>query len=295
MIKKGFKIAHLSDLHISHISFHIKNFFSKKWLAVANLLISRKKNFSAQQLLELPQLLKDLHIDLVIIAGDMTSSSSSIEFTYARHLLNDIEKNNIRVLALPGNHDNYTQKAHQNKTFYKYFTNNISPNGPLYDLHLAKDGIEAHYLWKEWYYVGLDCSIATSLFSSRGLFSERIEQNLYHLFDKLPKDSKIILVNHFPLFSPVSSRKILLRHEALERFLQKYPNIIFYLHGHTHQHIFSDLRHQSYPIILDSGSAAHNSVGSFNVLELLDHQCIIDTYKRREKKWMTTTQKTITV
>ena len=93
----------------------------------------------------------------------------------------------------------------------------------------------------------------------------------------------------------VSSRKILLRNKALEECIKRYKNIVFYLHGHTHQHIFADLRKNGYPIILDSGSSAHNSIGSFNVLELFDHQCNIDVYRRKDKKWNTAEKKQIEI
>lgn len=285
MSKKSYKIAHISDLHISDISWNIHHFFSKRWIAIANLLLSRKKQFSFPQLWEFPQLLQNLSIDTLIVSGDISSSSSQKEFSIGHKLFSAIQEKGIQILAIPGNHDNYTKKAHQDKTFYKYFTNTLSNNGPLYDLHLSQDGIETFHLWENWYYVGIDCSIATSLISSRGLFSENLEKNIDTVFEKLPQNSRIIFVNHFPFLDQVSPRKTLLRKEALALSIKKHKNIVFYLHGHTHQHFFTDLRPKGYPVVLDSGSAAHNSIGSFNIIELVDHQCTIDIYQRKDKTW----------
>ncbi|KPK33026.1 MAG: hypothetical protein AMS24_02460 [Chlamydiae bacterium SM23_39] len=280
------KIAHISDLHISKISLSLSQFFSKRWIGNVNLLLLRKKIFKIQQLLLLSEIFKKENIDYIIVSGDITCTSFKKEFEIAQQLFQEMEKTS-KIFFIPGNHDHYTKTAHKNKTFYKYFENKKGKNEIEKIFCLKKDKIEAHLLKNRWWYVGLDTALATHLLSSRGLFSEILEKNLISLLKRIPSDENIILVNHFPLIASEGTLKSLKRAKKLEAIIKKHTNIKLFLHGHTHKHKITDLRKKNLPIILDSGSTAHNNLGKWNLLEFNENRVNISIYdwEKKTNKW----------
>jgi calcineurin-like phosphoesterase family protein len=180
----------------------------------------------------------------------------------------------MRVFAIPGNHDQYTQQAYKNQTFYDYFDSRFSN-----EMSLKMDKISSCYLGNQWWLLGMDTALATSWISSSGCFSEQIECNLVKLLSAIPSDHHVVLMNHFPVFKPESPRNKLIRKDALKALLHKFHNIRFYLHGHTHRHSIADLRPNQLPIILDSGSVSHQKNGTWNMLEMGNNTCRVQGYQ----------------
>lgn len=263
------RLAHISDLHFAKATCNPSQFFSKRWLGNLNLILFRKREFLPDHLFSLPALFKQLKVDLVIITGDLTTTSRSQEFEAALNFTREIEKEGISVLTLPGNHDQYTKSAYKQKLFYQFFPSD-----------LKEQGIAVKPLANKWQIISLDMAVATSLASSRGLFSEQLEKKLEETLARIPQDASLILTGHFPFFHPDSPRRALIRGEALGKIMQRFPQIKFYLHGHTHRHTIADLRSSGFPIILDSGSATHVQVGTWNLIDINDKGCEIEMYKR---------------
>lgn len=261
------RIAHISDLHFSKLCLSPLQFFSKRWLGNLNLLCFRRKEFDVQQLAALPSLFKAQKVDLVIISGDLSTTSRAKEFRLAQAFVEKIRAEGIQVITVPGNHDQYTKRAHRKQTFYKYFA---SP--------LKEHGLMVQELPNKWRLIALDSAIATSLVSSRGYFSPKLEETLIKLLSELPKNQPILLVNHFPFFQSQGPRKALARSEALRAILSNDPRIKLYLQGHSHIHTIADLRPSGLPIILDSGSATQRKNGSWHLLDLNEKSCVVEPF-----------------
>ncbi|MES2345906.1 MAG: metallophosphoesterase, partial [Chlamydiota bacterium] len=193
----------------------------------------------------------------LVVTGDLSTTSHPKEFASAKQFLTKIESLGISVHTLPGNHDNYTKRDFAKKTFYQFF------NTPSKDT-----GISIKFLSANFWLITLDTTLATSLVSSHGYFSPKIEKHLEQALQAMPKDAKIILANHFPLFDQESPRKSLRRSNNLRALILKYPQITFYLHGHTHAHCIADLRESHLPIILDCGCTPHKETGAFHIIEM---------------------------
>lgn len=247
-----------------------------------NVLFFRRFFYRPVAINEFVSLLKKLKVEYLIFSGDMTSTSQMGEYEMARNFFLEIEKNGIKILFIPGNHDHYTKKAFINKRFYNFFENLASSSYP--DFCLKYDGVEIIHLKENWWYVGIDTTVATSLLSSRGLFSHDIEDSLIEALKIIPKDNCIIMANHYPFFKNENTRKSLKRGHALKKILEKNPNIKLYLHGHTHRQRISDFRKNGLPIILDSGSLSNKKKMSFNVIDLYKHSCEITLYQKPKKK-----------
>jgi 3',5'-cyclic AMP phosphodiesterase CpdA len=265
------KIAQISDLHFANASLNPLQFFSKRWLGNLNALLSRKKVFCQERLRSLAGLLKEEKVSHLLVTGDISTTSHPKEFSMAQQLFSEIEERGISVHVLPGNHDNYTKRAFRKKTFYKFF-----------DSPLQEKGVFVQPLAAHWWLVTLDTTLATSLISSQGKFSELLHANLLNALSFIPSSDQVILANHFPLFEHESPRKALLGAEKLRELIQEFPNIIFYMHGHTHAHCIADLRNSGLPIILDCGSTPHHKQGAFHLVELEKSRYTVKVFRWKE-------------
>jgi len=285
------KIAHISDLHFYKTHYHPSQFFSKRWIGNINAMFLRKKVFKPDQIWLLPDFFEKLKIDYVVVSGDISSTSLKEEFALAKKIFDEFHKKGIKTFIVPGNHDHYTKKAHRDKLFYDFFKQDGS-NKIEKKFSLKKDGVEAKFLKDGWWFVGLDCTLATSLTSSRGVFSKEIENNFIEVLRDIPKEDFIILINHFPFLKSPVKRKELVRSDYLLKIIQENPNIKIYLHGHTHHHAILDLRDKNLPIVLDSGSSSHNFLGKWNLLEI-DQNINVSVFEWINKKniWQKTQER----
>ncbi len=267
------RIAHISDLHFSKISFNPLQFFTKRWLGNFNSLFSRKKTFIADHLLSLPSLFSELNVDQLIISGDLTTTSRKKEFAQAKKFTDQCVKV-VPTFVIPGNHDHYTKKAYRDKIFYDYFPNTS----------LKNSGVSATSLGHKWWLVELDTTVPTPWLSSHGHFSIEMEKHLESVLKSIPQEDSVLLVNHFPFFNN-EIRKILNRADNLKKLLQQFPQVKLFLHGHTHRQTLADLRGNQLPIILDSGSTTHKHRGSWNLIDISDKGCDVHIYQLKNSSW----------
>jgi 3',5'-cyclic AMP phosphodiesterase CpdA len=265
----AFKIAHLSDLHFSHISYSVAQFCSKRWLGNLNYLLKRKRYFDYFQLEQFPKIIRENKIDLIVITGDLTITGELKEFDKARDFIRKCEKSGAQVLVIPGNHDHYTQRGWKKKIFYDVFPNE----------GLRKEGITKIALNKHWTLVALDTAIATTLTSSRGRFSKEMEKNLEVILSSIPSTHHIILANHFPLFAHEHISRTLERASDLRALLKRFPRLSLYIHGHTHGYCVADLRSNQLPIIADCGSTTSAKRGSWNLIHLSTDALMIQAFE----------------
>jgi 3',5'-cyclic AMP phosphodiesterase CpdA len=277
MIEKPlFRLAHISDLHFFKVGWNPLQFFSKRWLGNLNLFFTRKHALEPDNLTTLLPVFHEKKVDAVLITGDLTTTSHEEEFKLARRFVDSLRGENFKVFPLPGNHDQYTKSAYKRQLFYEHFS-------PTYDQYsLKEDQLTSAYWGDRWWLLALDTAIATSLLSSNGYFSPQLEQKLELALKEIPADHRVILVNHFPIFSTESSRKSLIRKEALKKLIERFPKIKLYLHGHTHRHCIADLRNSGLPIFLDSGSTAQKEGGTWNLIDIGEEGCEIEVFKNSD-------------
>src|SRR5581483_3029689 len=222
--KPYFRLAHISDLHFSKLTWSPSQFFSKRWLGNMNLALARKHTFDPGGLTSLLPVFLERNIDAVLITGDLTSTSHEKEFALAQEFIETLRQEKFKVFTLPGNHDHYTRKAYKKKLFYEFFDASYTPlTDPVSSLSLKEDGLTGAYFGHNWWVIALDTALATSLLSSNGYFSAELEHKLEIALNDLPDDHNVILINHFPLFATESQRKSLLRREALKKLIERFP------------------------------------------------------------------------
>lgn len=269
------RLAHISDLHFGSFSLSPFQFFSKRWIGNFNYLLTRKRQFAYNRLIDLIALLKQQQVTHVVITGDITVTARQIEYEMGSRFVKLLQKAGMAIFVVPGNHDHYTKRSYKKGHFYRLFPTTFDPTCPL---NLKDDRVTYIKLQDKLWLIGLDTALATSPFSARGLFSSTIEENLHKALQAIPSNARVILANHYPFFHNKSGKHELLRGEELESLLKKYPQIALYLHGHTHQRIVADLRASDLPIISDSGSTPHIQSGACHLFEIGDNGIELEVY-----------------
>ena len=269
------RIVQISDFHFTRLTCNPLRLCAKRLIGMANWLINRKISFHEETLAPLPELFQQLKADLVLIGGDLTTTSLPSEFEIAQHFVSQIKE---KKLLIPGNHDNYTESSYRLKRFYQYFANPRKTIEHAVDFFtLREHGIEAHRLGDWGWCVALDTAPATSIASSNGIFSEKLETYLEEALDLL-KNEKILLLNHFPFFQNDLPQHRLRRADALQKAIEKRPNVCLYLHGHTHRHCIADLQSNNLPVILDSGCPVQTN-GTWNLIDLKPDGCTVQPWR----------------
>ncbi len=275
------RIAHLSDLHFAKPTFGLGQVFSKRWLGNLNTLTRRGKAYCNKRPFELIPYLKEIGTQMCLLTGDFTSTGNDQEFALAKNFTQSLDDAGIEWFAIPGNHDCYTAQNMRKNTFYKTFPDQYKTSS----FRLSDARVTDGPLCDGWWLVALDTTLATSLISAEGLFPDALEKLLPTVLDHIPKGQKVLMINHFPFFQHESKRRRMQRGPALQSLLEKSPQVQLYLHGHTHRLCLADLRNSHLPIILDSGSAAHHMLSSFNTLDLKPAACDINVYHWDDKGW----------
>jgi len=285
----GLRIAHISDVHFGHFTLSPLQFFSKRFIGNAHLGLSRWREFAPRRLYHhFARTLVSQNVDLVVITGDLTTTTHKKELGLALDFFHELEEAGLCVLALPGNHDHYTSRAFREKHFYEYFTNDPSPSNPTDRLETQR--LEVYPISRGVWLIALDTAIPTSLLSSHGLFPEALEMRLEQILSALPKEDSIILCSHYPYIDIEQRPKhALQRGEALEALLLRHPQVVLYLHGHTHRHTLADLRETGLPITLDAGSVSLRENPTYNLIDMTRDGCEIEamrgTWRGNHTEW----------
>jgi 3',5'-cyclic AMP phosphodiesterase CpdA len=152
------RIAQVADFHFTKLTWNPFRLLSKRLLGNINWLFKRKKSFSTKQLEPLPDLFKELGVDLVLLGGDFTTTALREEFETSAQFIKKIKQ---PWLAIPGNHDHYTWLSYWGKHFYRYYTNKrkaISHKAEFFNL--KEHGIEGHDIGSNWWVIALDTARA---------------------------------------------------------------------------------------------------------------------------------------
>lgn len=279
------RIAHISDLHFGSFALNPLQFFSKRWLGNFNYLLKRKKEFHYDRLIELIQLFKEEGVTHVIITGDLSVTSRRVEFQMGKRFVELLRKEGVSVFTIPGNHDHYTRRSYRKRRFYKFFDSQFDGVCPL---SLKEDKVTYTKVDEGLWLVAIDTAVATSMVSSQGHFTKEVEANLEKALKAIPREDRVILINHFPFFETEKGKKELVGSESLQTLIKKHPNILLYLHGHTHRQTVADLRPNELPILSDSGSTPLVERGACHLLDFGKKQLglevfrYLDTWERKE-------------
>lgn len=273
----GLRIAHISDLHFGYFSLSPLQFLSKRFVGNIHFGLSRWREFAPKRLFHLfAKTLVSQNVDLVVITGDLTTTTHPKELGHALDFFHELEEADLCVLALPGNHDHYTSRAFREKHFYEYFTNDPSVVKEHFPEQLETERLEVHLISKGLWLINLDTALSTALLSSHGIFPKALEMRLDKVLASIPDEERVVLCSHYP-FIDIEQKPshALERGEALEALIKRHPKVVLYLHGHTHRHSIANLNDINLPIVCDAGSVSLRKEPTYNLIDITQSGCEI--------------------
>lgn len=186
------KIALFSDSHAygGHSSWNA--FFDKRAIGLLNYLYFRKHRHKQELLAKMVSKIIEIKPDIVICAGDLTTSGELTEFdTACRHLQPLVENKNFDMFYIPGNHDYYVEDEKCFKALKETF----------YYLNRGKlkfEDLPISMIIKGINFCFVNVCKPSNLFLSSAVMSK---QNSDYILKWAESDIKMpkVLVDHYPL------------------------------------------------------------------------------------------------
>lgn len=262
-----YKIAHISDLHISSAPHKqpYKMLVGKRIIGALKYYVGNRRVHFANSDFRTKKLLEDIRItnvNHIVCTGDISSMSYESEFKRASEIFFDFSEIN-KFTLIPGNHDRYTNYSYNNNRFEHWFKG-LSPARVSYPfLKELNDKIVL---------IALDASSPTILFDASGKCGLEQLKKLEYLLNSEKLDNKLIfLMLHFGLCGPdkkpVETMFKLRDYRHLIDIIKKSKNKInLTLHGHHHECFYLNYNDLNF---LCSGSATDtNSSCGYNIIHI---------------------------
>ena len=207
----GYRLAHLSDLHVLALDgVRWTRFLNKRITGLANLRGNRSHHHKPALVERLLGSLGAAKADHLVVTGDLTNLALESEFEAVRALFDRAGLSPEQVSVIPGNHDAYTRGAHREKRFETYFREfatsdasfaaAVNHSGPF--PFLRRRGPLALY--------GLSSAVPRGLVISSGIIGDEQRARLAHLRTLAPGATPVLLAHH-PLVNVQSPVKRFLR------------------------------------------------------------------------------------
>jgi 3',5'-cyclic AMP phosphodiesterase CpdA len=264
------RIAHLSDLHLLDSRWSWSALRSKRWVALWNQRINPHRRFTTEPLDKLPEQLCQWQVDWVLMTGDWVATGETEEYVRAGQFADRLAQAGLKLLTVPGNHDQYTQAAYRKERFYQTLSPYCFPTHPVGSVPLNN----------RWTAIGLDTAVPRSCLDSRGSFTAAMEASLR---PALELEQQLIILNHYPLFSSGKPWRDLVGCKRLQQLLYKRSNVRLYLHGHNHKTTIT--QQPCYPPTLDCGSATLLPEPTLRLLDLGETECTTQLAQWIDGNW----------
>ena len=221
------RIALVGDIHHYRLLVPPWRLIGKRLLGQSNLWLHRRHSFNRELLEPVLQRVADTKPDLLLFAGDLTTTSYEKEFQDVAQLLKPVTRD-IPTVAVPGNHDRYTPAAARFKRFERYLTTIAPARYP-----------HTRQLNDRWQLLALNAAVPR-IISARGELGRRqlhdVREQVQHL---TPSDGLVVLC-HYPIKLPPSAAMVSWNHKLndwrrLRRILANCRARVLYLHGHIHK------------------------------------------------------------
>lgn len=268
------KLAHFSDLHVTHFPLS-GGFALKRLAAVASYsLMGRGRHFvdSDQRIAALLADVDDLHVDHAVCTGDLTGVSTEAEFARVGQLFGERSTQPARFTCLPGNHDRYVPGV---EGLFTHHFGALCEGERFPFVKALSDRVTL---------IGLEATRPTSVIDSSGLIGEAQRKKLLDvLTDASLKTRFVIVALHYGLLRSDGSRDSRshgLRddQELLTLLDREDVTVDLVLHGHMHRpYIVQTQRRQ----VVNAGSATDLHVAcGYNVYELNPDQFTVRIARR---------------
>lgn len=265
-IRLVFRLAHISDLHLTPPPVRGIELEPKRWLS--RFAWRRKRHRHSQAALAtLVADLKAQRPDHIVITGDLTNFATSQELRAARLWLEALSPAD-EVTVSPGNHDALAGAGgHERFALWKpWLGDGLRDEGGLDFPQVRVRGPVA--------LVNLCSATPTALHLAQGVLDAAQLERLPQILRRLAGEGlfRVLLIHHPPSAGVVSRRKALRQAPELAAILRA-EGCELVLHGHAHEASMSTLAGPEGPIPVlgvppASGSGGHGEVARWHGIEI---------------------------
>ena len=240
-----FKLAHLSDLHITKVRIQsLKHLLSKRALGTLSWNMRRRTKYRPEIL---SSLIGDLHQqnpDHVVVTGDLTNVALEDEFSSSLSWLEKLGGPEL-VSLVPGNHDVYVPESKDSTWNYwgKYMRSHHVPENLRASLGLNQaEEFPTVRIYGAIAIVGVSTAIATHPLSASGTIGELQLSRLEQILGSLTGTGlcRVVLLHHPPQRLSIARRRRLTDAAAFRTLIAKVGAELI-LHGHAHKRLTNDI------------------------------------------------------
>jgi 3',5'-cyclic AMP phosphodiesterase CpdA len=263
------RLALIGDIHFYRLRAPLLSLAGKRLLGQCNLWLRRRHAFDMRLLEPALHRLRAIEPELVLFAGDFTTTALPGEFDDVSRVLHqhvrawserDVSPSGtetvdarLPALAVPGNHDRYTFTSTRRRSLEQALPGVVPASLPA-----------VVQLTANWKLLLLDSAVPR-LLSSRGQIDAATVEMVSRAASQTTADQGLVILCHYPLHRPPGSRANwsheLAGREALREALSHCAGKIVFLHGHVHQPWTVEHTHPGEPRILhiNAGSPCQKS------------------------------------
>jgi 3',5'-cyclic AMP phosphodiesterase CpdA len=244
------RIVLLGDLHLYRLFAWPWELMSKRLLGQMNLWLNRRRHFNMKLLPDVIAKVRDIHPDMILCSGDLTTTAHPLEFRMVRKRLGPLFDQYPTFLS-PGNHDRYTFTSKRRGLMERLLGELTTEDWP----HHRRISQHLHL-------IALDPA-RPAMIGDRGRIGTAQLAALSAILQQLGPDDRAIVLCHYTLGSPPGSKPEKLSHglRDLPQLLNvlSRPLPILFLHGHIHQP--ACFRHHVAPNIVAVNAGAPLLIG----------------------------------
>lgn len=221
------RLALIGDIHKYRLFVPPWHLLGKRLVGQANLWLNRRHCFDHRLLDGVIEQALSIKPDLVLLSGDLTTTSLDGEFQDVAQILEPLTSRYPTVIV-PGNHDRYTFTSARKRVMEAMLPNLVPDEWPHF-----------RQLTPRWHLLALDSAVPRIL-NSRGRVGLNQIRKIRRFTENLTAQDGLVVLCHYPLKSPPRSLPLTWDHKLadsfrLRRVLTRCPARLIYLHGHIHR------------------------------------------------------------
>lgn len=220
------RIVVIGDIHLYRLRVAPHRLIGKRLLGQSNLWLNRRFRFNHDMLDEVIERTLEMSPELVLLTGDVTSTSLEDEFTDIATRLKPLSKQ-VPIVLVPGNHDRYTFRSARKRRVETLLKGLLPEAFP-----------HTRPLVGKWHLLALDSARPQYMLSRGAIGAEQLAEAERFLKQR-SEDEGVMVLCHYPPETPpglpTSWAHDLADVQALRHMLRESKARIVFVHGHVHR------------------------------------------------------------
>lgn len=220
------RIVLFGDIHLYRLWLTPWQLMSKRILGQSNLILNRRKRFRHDLLAGMIERAVGLNADMVLLSGDVTTTSLKREFADVKAALKPLA-DRVPTVLVPGNHDRYTFGAARSRVMDRVLGDWVPGGFP-----------HTRVLTERWRLLALDAAVPR-VYNARGRLGAVQFEAAKAYVQSLDQTQGVVVLCHYPCALPSHVHEheshALQERDALRGVLENCRGRVVYLHGHIHR------------------------------------------------------------